>query len=101
MQNLEILDVFEILITQKLLKCPKDPFVRSALISYLNHLDPMDVLHPYQLYQSISVLRVVEWYYFLFLKLKENINLANSEDPDQTPRSVASDLGLHCLPMFH
>ena len=32
MQNLEILDVFEILITQKLLKCPKDPFVRSALI---------------------------------------------------------------------
>ena len=25
--------------------------------------------------------------------------LANSEDPDQTPRSAASDLGLHCLPM--
>ena len=24
---------------------------------------------------------------------------ANSADPDQTPRSVASDLGLHCLPM--
>ena len=31
MQNLEDLDVFEILITQNLLKCPKDPFVRSAL----------------------------------------------------------------------
>ena len=31
MQNIENLDVFEILITQKLLKCPKDPFVRSAL----------------------------------------------------------------------
>ena len=31
MQNLENLDVFEILITQKLLICPKDPFVRSAL----------------------------------------------------------------------
>ena len=31
MQNLENLDVFE-LITQKLLKCLKDPFVRSALI---------------------------------------------------------------------
>ena len=26
---------------------------------------------------------------------------ANSVDPDQTPRSVASDLGLHCLPMSH
>ena len=24
---------------------------------------------------------------------------ANSGDPDQTPRSVASDLGLHCLPV--
>ena len=25
----------------------------------------------------------------------------NSGDPDQTPHSVASDLGLHCLPMSH
>ena len=25
--------------------------------------------------------------------------LADSEDPDQTPRSAASDLGLHCLPV--
>ena len=31
MQNLENLDVFKILFTQKLLRCPKDPFVRSAL----------------------------------------------------------------------
>ena len=31
MQNLENLDVFEVLITQKLLKCLKDPFLRSAL----------------------------------------------------------------------
>ena len=23
----------------------------------------------------------------------------NSEDPDQTPHSAASDLGLHCLPI--
>ena len=26
---------------------------------------------------------------------------ANSGDPDQMPHSVASDLGLHCLPMWH
>ena len=26
---------------------------------------------------------------------------ANSVDPDQTPRSEASDLGLHCLPISH
>ena len=25
--------------------------------------------------------------------------IANSGDPDQTPRSAASDLGLHCLPI--
>ena len=24
---------------------------------------------------------------------------ANSEDPDQTPHSAASDRGLHCLPI--
>ena len=24
---------------------------------------------------------------------------ANNRDPDQTPRSAASDLGLHCLPV--
>ena len=26
---------------------------------------------------------------------------ANSGDLDQKPHSVASDLGLHCLPIFH
>ena len=26
---------------------------------------------------------------------------ANSGDPDQTPHSLASDLGLHYLPMSH
>ena len=31
MQNLENLDVFESSFTEKLLKCPKDPFVRAAL----------------------------------------------------------------------
>ena len=25
--------------------------------------------------------------------------IANSGDPDQTPRSAASDRGLHCLPI--
>ena len=25
--------------------------------------------------------------------------IANSVDPDQTPSSATSDLGLHCLPM--
>ena len=33
------------------------------------------------------------------LSLLLYILLANSVEPDQTPHRVASDLGLHCLPM--
>ena len=35
------------------------------------------------------------FFFFFFWKFL----LANSEDPYQTPRSVATDMGLHCLPM--
>ena len=39
--------------------------------------------------------------YFLLLSYMHYIEIAvfnlNSVNPDQTPRSVASDLGLHCL----
>ena len=38
--------------------------------------------------------------FFLLSCFVKNSELnANSEDPDQTPRSAASDLGLLCLPM--
>ena len=37
-------------------------------------------------------------YFFIFI-LFQIFPLANSEDPYQTLRSAASDLGLHCLPM--
>ena len=54
MQNLEDMDVFEILIAQKLLKCPKDPFVRSLLICFgcINGIHNVSFLgelkkHPY------------------------------------------------------
>ena len=53
---------------------------------------PGGPVHPYQLDESISNFRGV-WCAFSFL-----FNLANSVDPDQTPHSAASDLGLHCLP---
>ena len=56
-------------------------------IFYLNFLD-----------RSISYIRSV-WLVLLsyFVEIPE-LN-ANSVDPDQMPHSVASDLGLHCLPM--
>ena len=34
----------------------------------------------------------------MFVEISEH--KANSVDPDQMPPSAASDLGLHCLPMF-
>ena len=38
----------------------------------------------------------------MWIFLKKMIELfANSGDPDQTPRSAASDMGLHCLPVIH
>ena len=38
--------------------------------------------------------------YVIYIFLKKMVELcANSGDPDQMPHSVASDLGLHCLPV--
>ena len=34
-----------------------------------------------------------------FYSILMEILLANNVDPDQMPNYVASDLGLHCLPM--
>ena len=39
--------------------------------------------------------------FFIFIKIFIEILQANSGDPDQTSRSAASGLGLHCLPMSH
>ena len=60
---------------------------------------PSGPIHPYQLEESISNFRAV-WGTFSFLFCFESILvLTNNEDPDQMPHFVASDLGLHCLPM--
>ena len=37
------------------------------------------------------------WFRYSWRKIAELF--ANSGDPDQMPHSVASDLGLHCLPI--
>ena len=41
-------------------------------------------------------------FFLLFLSCFIEIRVlnVNSVHPDQTPRSVLSDLGLHCLPAF-
>ena len=65
------------------------PFIPNGLI-YLNSLN---TLFPTE---RVS-------YYFLLLPCFTEITVfnANREDPDQTPRSVPSDLDLRCLPMSH
>ena len=57
---------------------------------YLNSLD-----------QSISSLGVSGQFLLLPCFIGMTIISANSTGPVQTPRSAASDLGLHCLPMSH
>ena len=46
----------------------------------------------------ISILGMSGYEIKIFLQKKTKL-FANSGDPDQTPHSAASDLGLHCLPI--
>ena len=64
-----------------------NPFMPSGIL-YLNPLD-----------RSISYIKGI-WLVFIIIIFVEISEFnANSVDPDQTPRSVASDLGLHYLLM--
>ena len=47
--------------------------------------------------RSISNRRDVWLVLIIIVFIAIPVSNANSVDPDQTPRSVASDLGLHCL----
>ena len=38
---------------------------------------------------------------FIFIQILIEQSVSKQGDPDQTPRSVASDLGLHCLSVPH
>ena len=60
---------------------------------------PSGLFHPYQLGESISKLGVWGVLFHFCLIFDKNFMLANSVDSDQMPRSAASDLSLHCLPM--
>ena len=64
-----------------------NPFKPSGLF-YINYLDRL-----------ISSIRSVWLALLLSCLIEIPVLNANSVAPDQTPRSVASDLGLHCLPM--
>ena len=48
---------------------------------------------------QIFILGTYGYDIYIFLEKKMVKLFANSGEPDQTPRSAASDLGLHCLPV--
>ena len=39
--------------------------------------------------------------FFIFIKVLKETSLSNSGEPDQMLHFAASDLVLHCLPLFH
>ena len=49
--------------------------------------------------ESVCHFRVVRSILSLLFYFRRKVLLANNVDPDQMPHYVASDLGLHCLPM--
>ena len=50
--------------------------------------------------QNIFVIRDPWWYFSLCANLNRTF-CKETVDPDQTPRSAASDLGLYCLHISH
>ena len=63
------------------------PFMPSGVLC-LNSLDR-------SIFNRCVWLLLIIFFFFFFLEIY--ISKANNVDPDQTPRSVTSDLGLHCL----
>ena len=57
------------------------------------------MFHCYILGQSICHFRGVGSILSILFYFLRKILLANSVEPDQMPHYVASDLGLHCLPI--
>ena len=60
---------------------------------------PSGLFHLNSLDQSISGSRDSGQFLLLPCFIEMPVFTTNSVDPDQMPRSTASDLGLHCLPM--
>ena len=54
----------------------------------------------YILEESICYLKGIRCDLLGLFGSRQKLLLANSGDPDQMPHYAASDLGLHCLPMY-
>ena len=74
-------------------------FYEPVAQSLFNPLYTGRLFHCYMLDTSSCHCRGVRSILSLLFYFLWNILLANNVDPDQTPHDVASDQGLHCLPM--
>ena len=79
-----------------------NPFTASGLF-YHNSLDRSISKSRVPVFFIIIIITMFFFFFFFFFffmfLLEITVVNANNVDPDQTPRSAASDLGLHCLPM--
>ena len=62
---------------------------------------PSGLFYRNSLNKSISNIRVSGLLLSLLCFIEIPVFNANNVDPDQMPHSVASDLGLHCLPVTY
>ena len=73
--------------------------IRKFSDTFLNPLYTGRLFHCYMLDESSFHFGDVRSILSLISYILWKILLANNVDPDQMPHYVASDLGLHCLPM--
>ena len=75
---------------------------RKTVPIYLNPLytGPGKLFHCNMLDNSICSFSGVGSILLLLFYFQQKILLANTVDPDRMPHYVASDLGLHCFPIY-
>ena len=65
----------------------------------VTHFRPNNLVHIIYWKSPISILGYVRLYHLDISLEKIAKVIAHSGDPDETPHSAVSDLGLHCLPV--
>ena len=75
-------------------------FCMDPELAVINPLLSGGLFHPYILEESICYLRGIRCNFLGLFASRQKLLLANSGNPDQMPHYAASDLGLHCLPMY-
>ena len=92
-------------------RCTPYIFIRCSFCNFRNNLSSSSAVIKEKLLnrfaskmvtgnETNSIQTSVRLTYFGYPKYLDRYASANSADPDQMPHSVASDQGLHCLPLI-